>query len=392
MSNKMILGAFVIVMGYSPLSLAICKGKMINPITDINWNYIYPFKLLSGVKVGPGRNVLLHREPAVLKCPHQVYPGVGVTFFSPDFLGEVTQDPMCILSLPKVKLTKYFDRNHGDSENNEDGTSASYSHVHLFEFDVMKLLKFFKTFVGCLDTTTEITQSPGGIAFGVKWLSEVDPTHANTMWNIAFAPETVLFTTPIALMTCIPDTLSATFLDQPLTPLFWCQGQDGSLYPFDGHSSGNNGQTLNNMSIMQKNLAKGSRMFILPSTIGPWAQCMTIPLGVITKSQYYFDPTFPRARRSGKKIYFGNLAEEWSLGRPYNFPTFGVGSASQTPSSSGSSTTSTSTTNTTQTNGSAGTSSTTSTTTTGGGEKSVPGNGGDSAYVIWRARQCSIGK
>lgn len=325
-------------------SQAICKGKMINPVSDINWGNLFRFTILSGIKIGPGRETMLHREPAVLKCPHQAYPGVGVTFHSPDWLGEVTAEPMCVLSLPGAKLSDAFDRNRGTrsvSKTVSKEAKSPYAHIHMFGFDVMSLLEFFKTFSGCLDTV-EDAQSLGNLVFAVKWISEIDITHSNPLWSIAFSPEAIVFSNPVALLACIPDTISSTFFNEPLDSFFWCQGQSGTVYPFGGHAKANVGTSLTNISLLQKHLAHGHRMFLYPSTIGPWAQCMTFPLGVITKSQYVFDPTFPVARRNGSKIYYGNMAEEWTLGRPYNTPT--------------------------------------------------PNNGEDSAYIIWRARQCSIGK
>ena len=332
---------------------AVCEGKMVNPITDVNWNYMIPVTV-AGVKAGDGKNVLLHREPASLKCPHQAFPGVGMTFFSPDLLIEVVSEPMCSVSLPKAKFSKMFDQNRGDNEQDSgdggagdggDGGDQAYKHVHSFNFAILSSLELFSTLAGCLDATAavgDVTNGMAGGLFGVKYLSEFDPTHANPLWSVVFAPETIIFAIPPVQLTCIPDTISASFGGQPLTPLFWCQGQRGVVYPFGGWASSGAGVTMDNIDVAEKELARGSRTLIYPSTIGPWAQCMTIPLGIITKSQYSFDPTFPVKRTSGKKIMYGELVENWSLGRPANTPD--------------------------------------------------PRNGSDSAYVVWRARQCSVGK
>lgn len=322
---------------------AVCKGKMINPLHDINWNNLFPITLVSGVKIGGGRSATLHRMPAMCKCPHQNFPGAGITFHSPDYLAEVVSEPMCIVSLPGVKLTDSYDRNRGSNGGKQQGNgNATYKHVHMFQFDVFKMLGFFKNFIGCLDTTDDLNlASVGDVTFGVKYLSEVDPMHSKTMWAIAFAPETLVFANPAGLFSCIPDMMSSTFWE-PMDSMFWCGGVNGVMYPFDGYAKNTSGAVIENMDILQRHLAKGHRSFIYSSSIGPWAQCMTMPLGLITKSQYRFDPTFPNPIRNGKPIMYGMNPMKWALGKVVNTVD--------------------------------------------------PRNGQDSAYVVWRGRQCCVTK
>jgi len=335
----------VSLLGLSQSANAICKGKMINPVKDTNWNNLFPMTLVSGVKLGSGKNnSFLHKMPAVCKCPHQVLPGAGITFHTPDYLGEVVSEPMCVVSLPGAKLTSAYDRNRGSNGGNQSGSdgNAAYKHVHVFAFDLFKMMSFFKKFIGCLDTTEYASTVPGAnMTFGVKYLSEIDPMHPNTMWAIAFTPEALLFANPAGLFSCIPDMIASTF-GRPVDALFWCGGVNGVMYPFDGYAKNSSGVVIENMDIMQRHLAKGHRSFLYSSTIGPWAQCMTMPLGLVTKSQYRFDPTFPNPVRNGPPILWGENPLKWATGRVINTPN--------------------------------------------------PNNGQDSAYIIWQGRQCCVTK
>lgn len=67
----------------------------------------------------------------------------------------------------------------------------------------------------------------------IAYLSEIDPTLADSSLTTILNPEAVLFANPIAQGACAADAIASAF-NKPLDILFWCAGSQGSMYPFSG--------------------------------------------------------------------------------------------------------------------------------------------------------------
>jgi conjugal transfer pilus assembly protein TraU len=71
----------------------------------------------------------------------------------------------------------------------------------------------------------------------IAYLSEVDPMWNDSTLSMIINPEAALFGNLIAQAACAADA-AASSAGLPLSPLFWCAGAQGSMYPFTGYTSG----------------------------------------------------------------------------------------------------------------------------------------------------------
>ena len=75
-------------------------------------------------------------------------------------------------------------------------------------------------------------------------MTEVDPLWSDDSLAFLINPEALLFANPVATLSCLPDTVSAS-LGYPLDPLFWCMGAWGGTYPLSGTIPDRNPTTAN---------------------------------------------------------------------------------------------------------------------------------------------------
>ena len=128
----------------------LCQGRFINPITDINWNLIFPITI-AGMRVGSGsaspESPLTYLSP-ICVCPSHIFgipmPGIEVTFHEPLYIEEIVKHPGCFSSLGGVQLLKGYDEEQTDLK--EDSDSSSRWEVHWYKYPLFALLQLFKDF------------------------------------------------------------------------------------------------------------------------------------------------------------------------------------------------------------------------------------------------------
>ena len=227
-----------------PLSAqARCRNSFINPITDINWNGIFPVRIggveLIGTDIDtPPDNI---RSP-VCVCGSPI-PKIGITasFWEPARLVETVKDPYCFtmigtqLSNPKPGFLGGGGTNHP-----EDTPPSTFQQAHWYIFPVWAILDLFLD-IPCLDT--------GG--FDIAYMTEIDPLWNSDLTGFILNPEALLFGNPAAQLACVADSVASN-AKYPIDPLFWCMGSWGSAYPLTGH--------INSENYIQANAGLGARM------------------------------------------------------------------------------------------------------------------------------------
>lgn len=283
----------------------ICTGQFFNPITDLDWNYIFPITTF-GVEVGNGTNqnpALMRTMPPVCMCPSVLLlgmpsPGVGMTWWEPTYMVEIENRPGCLSSLGGIQVLANYSTLASEKSTGEgmDRRNVNRMQVHWMTYPVFEML----------DMMTSVTcKNPSGL--NVMYMTELDPLWQDDTWSAVFTPEAVLFANPIAVAACAVDAVAAT-LGQTMDPLFWCAGAWGSLYPLSGNTSHSGRDFAENNLVVAKFIARFSRMGLLWQTIGPTAICFSHPNPIVIKSQYRFNQTAPIPRR-GKAVVFGDSAD-----------------------------------------------------------------------------------
>jgi conjugal transfer pilus assembly protein TraU len=292
-----LLGLLLVAGAGQALAAAACQGKVFNPVTDTDWNNMFPVTIM-GVRAGSGSNPPLMRMPPVCVCPGRFgvpTPGIGVTFWQPLYVSEIERTPGCLSSLGGVNVLPNYGM-LGSEQNNDDndtGSTVSRMQVHWYEYPAFAMLELFKSMT-CF--------GPSG--FNLSYLTEIDPTWQDDLWGAVFSPESALFANPVAQAACAVDAAAAS-VDFPLDALFWCAGTWGSVYPLTGNGAHTNSAfTLNNL-VQAKFLARQARIGLQWQTIGPSATCFAHPNPVWVKSQYRYNQVGPIARR-GKPVVTGS--------------------------------------------------------------------------------------
>jgi conjugal transfer pilus assembly protein TraU len=275
-----------------------CHGEMFNPMSDVDWNNLYPITI-GGFKMNSKGNATspLQYEPSVCTCPGPFgIPsyGIGVTYWEPVYIAEIERSPGCMSSLGGKKILKGYDSLHSEQIMTFNGPGqTSRMQMHWYEYPVFKVVDIMQS-MACKNT--------GG--FALVGLTEIDPFWQSDEWAAVFSPDSSLFASLPAQAACAIDAVAAT-VHYPIDALIWCAGTWGSVYPFSGNSPHTNSNFSSNNLVLAKYIARQTRLGLMWQTIGPTAMCFTHPAPVWLKSQYRFNQVAPIARR-GSTVEAGN--------------------------------------------------------------------------------------
>lgn len=209
----------------SPWVNAVCNSKMINPITDVAWNCIFPIRI-GGVAVGgsgPTHDPCESSGPICI-CRDGQIPRIGikVSFWEPSRIIDTVADPYCIMPFGKTINTPPKGNLRGGLTNDPNGAGKAFQQMHYYIYPVWKILELF-TDLPCLEDAS----------FDVAMLTELLPNWNNDALSAVLNPEAVLFGNPLLGMACAADSMSA-LLGSPRNELFWCMGSWGNAYPLSG--------------------------------------------------------------------------------------------------------------------------------------------------------------
>ncbi len=295
---------------------AACPGSMFNPVTDPNWMYVFPITIM-GAPIGPYSNPPGMYEPPICNCWSSFFgiplPGLGVTYWAPEYIAEVEKNPGCFSSLGGIKLLEGYSMLGSEKAGGEHaGSSASQAsrmQIHWYTYPLYGMLKSF-TSILCKNTNTVVD---------LAYVTEIDPVWQSDIWSAILGPEAGLFSNVIAQTACALDATAAGVYF-PIGTLFWCAGSAGAVYPLSGTAGHHQSDQSSNMLVLAKFMARHHRIGILWGSIGPENICNNIPAPVWIKNQYRINPIWPSPNYSAP-IYFGQTEFRWGLAPPANYPT-----------------------------------------------------------------------
>lgn len=289
-----------------------CRGSIFNPITDTNWNNMFPITV-GGISAGGGSNPPLMHMPALCMCPGAYgipVPGIGLTYWEPTYVAEVATVPGCLSTLGGVMALPGFERlatEKSYSDGNSSGGTVNRLQIHWYNYPVFSVLNMMST-LGC--------SSMSGISLATP--TEIDPLWQDDLWAAIAFPETALFANPLGQLACVPDVIASAF-ERPLEMMPWCQGGQSTLYPPTGISRGMNSPQGTNLQVLAKFMQRSTRMGQLLTTIGPSATCSSSWLPNMIRSQYRLDPIAPVA--SNQRVTIGKPEMIWAYTPPINYGT-----------------------------------------------------------------------
>lgn len=294
---------------FSCLTAEGSEGKLLNPITDVCWECLFPITV-SGVSVTPKNEDLGKHSSTVCACPG-VPPKVGIplTFWEPAKLIDVTRHAYKLIGLGGISIGKETVFNRGSVGIVGDGpTQTSFYHVHWYNFPLFALLEMFMD-IGCIEKSE----------FDMLYMSELDPLWNDDQLALLLNPEASLFAHPLAQLACVADCTASTFA-KPQDKLFWCAGCEGSLYPFSGTVAHHLGGVQASALLVHRVIAKMHRIG-LQKGYEAGEYCMAKPMPIIKKSLYKTQMTYPTPQTKGPCHPLGQSDLVWGANK--SFPNGG---------------------------------------------------------------------
>ncbi|BCO29975.1 conjugal transfer protein TraU [Thiohalobacter sp. COW1] len=304
MIRRWLMTVAVLLMIDSPAQSETCEGRFLNPITDICWECVLPVMI---------------DEPGVCICPAPwpqfVRFGIVFSFWEPAWLVDVTREPFCFTNLD-MEIDPGFDAPTGRPRNSPGSRDKSaFYQAHIYE-------NFFwsASFGSMINSACKLAYS-GGPNYSVEWITEFDPLWADDELAFILGAESALFANTIAQTACAADCVAAT-AGNPLDPLFWCAGCQGSMYPLGGNTSEQTGGVMASGLLAERLVAKMHRQGLAWDTTS-W-ECGNEPMPIIKKSQYRTQITYPIPRTSSCPAY-GATEVPTAIGQefPYAGEDFG---------------------------------------------------------------------
>jgi conjugal transfer pilus assembly protein TraU len=305
-----------------------CVGKFPNPITDICWKCIFPITI-GGVPVASFSQedfteASVGAPVCVCPAPPPLFFRIGVTvsFWEPVRMIDVTRDPYCFVGIGGVDgapaglpIPAPEGQRRVDTQDDSGSTHSVFYQAHYYIFPVGSLIEMAADFA-CMEPSS----------FDLAYLTELDPLWADDELAFILNPESVIFANPIAQAACAADCAAAS-AGFPLTPLFWCAGCQGGVYPLTGHIEGNTVATSGIASsalIAQRMLFKLHRQGLLWGTVGEGALCTKVPMPIITKGQYKTQLLYPVPETLGAGALnpfccqpLGRSTALWGIGKEF---------------------------------------------------------------------------
>ncbi|QHS09109.1 TraU family protein [Sinimarinibacterium sp. NLF-5-8] len=293
------------------------EGNVFIPVM-VNWLNMLPIKFgPAPLLPGPGEPPTMSAQVTPCLCPSRLVgapvPGIPLTYWEPSYVAEMTRKPGNLVTLGGVPSPlSAMTMLHGASSTDTStggGGGGKRMQAHWYIYPVFAVMGLM------LDAACS---AMGHNGIDLAAVTEVDPLWQDDEWAIAFAPESILFSLPVTQLACMADTV-ASAVAYPLDPLFWCVGGWGSTYPLSGNANSVNGDAQGNALTLAKFVARQTRIGILPQTVGPTAMCSPHPNPIWVKSQWRVEPVFPLPTFNAP-IYFGQTEMRWAAVPPANFP------------------------------------------------------------------------
>lgn len=321
--NKILVLLLLMISGLSTAT-AQCVGKWANPITDICWSCMFPF-MIAGIQIDNLRGEQpagSFTAPAVCAgmTPIGFKIGIGMDFYDPNRIVDVTRTPYCMVGLGGVNMSAGLAnlyKRAGTATQDEKVKVKQFYQAHTYIDPLLFLLE--------VPIDMSCTQVAG---FDVGYLTELDPLWNNDSLTFFLNPDAVLYANPATAVTaaldCVANLPGAWNVASGLA--YWSAGCQGSMYPLDGNLPGDT--SINDSVLtMERLLHKNHRQLIEFSTAGPLAMFASfVPQPLMNKTEYKYSMIYPIGfvdPLSGGKCCspFGRTTTGWSAA--HSFPTMG---------------------------------------------------------------------
>jgi conjugal transfer pilus assembly protein TraU len=298
---------FYLALSLLPFNIWSEKGHFINPITDICWSCIFPIHV-AGLNVTPGYKDL-HGYKAKPLCSCAGLPpkvGLPLAFWEPTGLVDVTRTPYKLTAWGGITLAQSDVRKKGSVSHVGDSGRTSFYNVHYYNFPVLAWLNILTDF-SCLEKSE----------MSVNYLSELDPFWDDDEWSAVLNPEMFLFSNPLAQAACIADCTAST-INKPLDPLFWCAGCAGSLYPLSGYVAHHVGAVQSSHLVLQRLISKFHSIGLgLGFEEGDYCEKSILPR--LKKTIYKTQLVHPIAQTKGSCPPLGKSEVVWGANKSYPY-------------------------------------------------------------------------
>jgi conjugal transfer pilus assembly protein TraU len=291
-----------------------CRGRFMNPITDICWSCVLPIKIGGmAVQVNGQEDTSTSGGQPICACTGNGVPkiGVKVSFWEPARVVEVVRSPYCFPSLGGIKMDVGIDAPAHGRSLKKGNTKSSFYHAHWY---INPLLFWLEVLIdnGCLEQNV----------FDLGYFTEVDPLWSDSELTFILNPDASLFTSIIAQAACAADCVAAS-AGFPLNEIFWCAGCQGSMYPLDGWVGAHVGGVQASSLLTQRMTNKMHREGLIWAASGDDGLCGFYPQPLMDKRNYKNQMVYPvrnTQKWNGKCCHpFGRTTTIWQSGKeiPY---------------------------------------------------------------------------
>lgn len=219
----LLVGAWV-----PPASAKCNDGSMVNPVTDVVWDCIFPISI-AGIPLDMGNHPPDNDKSGFFcHCAGRGPLGLGflVSFWEPARMMDTVKDPFCFpalgLDLPNVSTGIGY--SGGGAYTPQGVGNMAFQHYHYYITPMWAVLNLF-TDIPCISDETQ---------FDVAMVSEVRPDWHNDFTAAMLFPETAIMANPATVLACVADAAAAA-VQRPIDALYWCMGAWGTTYPATGH-------------------------------------------------------------------------------------------------------------------------------------------------------------
>ena len=275
----------------STASAACTDLSFINPISDVDWDCIFPITI-AGIPIDIGNHPPDNQRGGMFcSCPGKgpfgtPLVGIEVSYWEPARLMDTVSDAWCFPSIgvDMGNSSAASSSRHGYSgggylkQGYASGESHVFQHYHFYVFAVWEILQMF--------TDTACERSEG---FDLAMVSEVRPDWSDDITAMQLYPETALMANPATVMACVADAV-ATTVGEPIDALYWCMGSWGLTYPMTGNITAKD-YVEANAGDAARALYSLARFGMLPDRAANL--CEDVPLPIWVKSHYRIQEVRP---------------------------------------------------------------------------------------------------
>lgn len=257
-----------------------CEGRMVNPITDVCWECVFPISIGS-VQVSAGSEPDTANPASPIQiCPMGIFYRVGMAigFWEPVAMTDVTRSPYCMVNMGGFRLDAGSRIGTGTAGQSDKPSPGAFYHVHWYKYPLMYWINII--------TSANCKQGGGDLDIG--YLSELDPMWNDSSLSLILTPEAMLFSNVIAQGACAADAIASAF-NKGIDALFWCAGSQGSMYPFTGWTSNEFSPLQSSVLLSERMAYKLHRQGMIMNTVGAdTAVCFEYPSPILPKERWRY--------------------------------------------------------------------------------------------------------